>query len=411
MSALAERPAALPLAESRSADGVARPWRSITVAADLAAIEAEWRALEARALVTPYQSFGWISAFTATVGAAHRMEFRHVVLRDAAGEAQAILPLTITRRSGIRFAEFIGGKHANYHMGLYAPAFAAALDAKAAGAMFAEVGAAIGGLDGLIFINQPTVWQGVPNPAALIAAGPSPSGAYKLALHQGDCEGTLKRSMSAHARKKLKNKRNRFAGFGKSTLVRAEEPAEIERIIDAFLMQKAARFRAMGVPDPFADLSVREFLRQAATPGLSVSPPLELYSLDLEGRSVATYVGAVQGSRFSGMATSFDMESEIAKTSPGEILLVDLIKLKCHAGIAVFDLGVGEARYKTTICDDRDELVDTFLPLTGKGRAFALFSRAKRAAKRRIKNSPLALKLAQRAAGWLRRGKRGEAED
>jgi CelD/BcsL family acetyltransferase involved in cellulose biosynthesis len=52
------------------------------------------------------------------------------------------------------------------------------------------------------------------------------------------------------------------------------------------------------------------------------------------------------------MATSFDMASEIAKTSPGEILLVDLIKLKCHAGITVFDLGVGEARYKTTICDD-----------------------------------------------------------
>lgn len=410
MSALAERPVALPLAESRGAGDAARPWRSVAVSSDLAAIEAEWRALEARALVTPYQTFGWIKAFTATVGAAHRMEFCYVVLRDAAGMAQAILPLTITRRSGIRFAEFIGGKHANYHMGLYAPDFAAALDSETARFMLAEVGATIGGLDGLIFVNQPTAWRGIPNPAALIAAGPSPSGAYKLALNQGDCDGTLKRSMSTHARKKLKNKRNRFAGFGKSTVIRAEEPAEIERVIDAFLAQKAVRFRAMGVQDPFSDPAVREFLRQAATPGLSVSPPLELYSLDLEGRSVATYVGAVQGSRFSGMATSFDMETEIAKTSPGEILLVDLIKLKCHAGVTVFDLGVGEARYKTTICDDRDELVDTFLPLTAKGRAFALFSRAKRVAKRRIKSSPLALRLAQRASGWLRRG-RAEPED
>jgi CelD/BcsL family acetyltransferase involved in cellulose biosynthesis len=412
MSALAERPAGRPLAESRSVNGAARPWHSIAIVRDTAAIELEWRALEARALVTPYQSYGWVSAFAATVGTAHEMDVRHVVLRDATGSAQAILPLVITRRGGIRFAEFIGGKHANYHMGLYAPAFAAALDADAAHAMLCEIGATIGGLDGLIFVNQPTTWQGVPNPTALLAAGPSPSGAYKLALEQGDCDGTLRRSMSAHARKKLKNKRNRFAGFGKSTLVRAEEPAEIERVIDAFLAQKAVRFRTMGVPDPFADPSVREFLRQAATPGLSKTPSLELYSLDVDGRSVATYVGAVQGQRFSGMATSFDVESEIARTSPGEILLVDLIKLKCHAGITVFDLGVGEARYKTTICDDRDDLVDTFLPLTAKGRAFALFSRAKRVAKRRIKSSPLALRLAQRASGWLnRRGNNAEVDE
>jgi CelD/BcsL family acetyltransferase involved in cellulose biosynthesis len=118
MSALAERPAALPLAESRSLNDAARPWRSVAIVPDMAAIETEWRALEARALVTPYQSYGWINAFVATVGAAHEMDFRHAVLRDATGAAQAILPLVITRRGGIRFAEFIGGKHANYHMGL-----------------------------------------------------------------------------------------------------------------------------------------------------------------------------------------------------------------------------------------------------------------------------------------------------
>ena len=66
------------------------------------------------------------------------------------------------------------------------------------------------------------------------------------------------------------------------------------------------------------------------------------------------------------------------------------------------DLGVGEARYKTTICDDRDDLVDTFFPLTAKGRAYASFSQAKRALKRRIKASPLALKLSLRVLGWLK---------
>ncbi|MDP3318130.1 MAG: GNAT family N-acetyltransferase, partial [Bosea sp. (in: a-proteobacteria)] len=383
----------------------------LSVVEEIAALADEWRALEDRALVTPYQAYGWVRPFVETVGAAERMAFRHAVLRDAGGAMLAILPLVITRRSGIRFAEFIGGKHANYHMGIYDPAFAAGLDAAGARLMLAEIGAAIGGLDAFIFVNQPTQWQGVPNPLAQLAGGPSPSGAYKLALVPGDGEGSLRRSMSSHAHKKLKNKRNRFVAYGPSEMVRARTPAEIARVIDAFLRQKAARFAMMGIADPFAPPAVRRFLERGAQADGDRPPVLELYSLDVAGQSVATYVGAVQAGRFSGMATSFAMESEVAKTSPGEILLVDLIRLKSREGITVFDLGVGEARYKTTICDERDNLVDSFLPLTARGHAFALFSRAKREAKRRIKASPVALKLAHRVSGWLSRGRKPAADE
>jgi CelD/BcsL family acetyltransferase involved in cellulose biosynthesis len=167
----------------------------------------------------------------------------------------------------------------------------------------------------------------------------------------------------------------------------------------------------MGVPDPFAEPAMHAFLARAAAGDGDATPTIELYSLDLNGRSVATYVGAVQGGRFSGMATSFDMASETIKTSPGELLLADLIRLKCDEGYAAFDLGIGEARYKTTFCDDHDDLVDSFLPLTLKGHLFVPVAQAKRELKRRIKNSPVALKLAQRASGWLRRPKTGAAAD
>ena len=407
MSASPPIPLHRPAGETSYA-GMARRWASIAIETDIAAIEAEWRAFEAQALVTPYQAYGWVRPFVETVGATQGMVFRYALLRDGEGMLCALLPLVITRRSGIRFAEIIGGKHANYHMGLYAPDFAAGLDADAAALMLAEVGRAIGGLDALIFVNQPTQWQGVANPAALLAAGPSPSRAYKLALIAGDGEATLKRSMSSHARKKLKNKRSRFADFGPSTLVRARTPAEIARAVGAFLAQKAARFREMGVPDPFADPAMRAFLTKAAAGDGAERPAIELYTLELEDACVATYVGAVQGDRFSGMATSFDMASETVKTSPGELLLADLIRLKCDEGFSVFDLGVGEARYKTSFCDDHDDLVDSFLPLTLKGRLFAKVAQSKRELKRRIKSSPAALRLAQRASGWLRRRRPSE---
>jgi CelD/BcsL family acetyltransferase involved in cellulose biosynthesis len=411
MSAVADRAPSTSTASALRREVEARPWARVVAGSDLAALEADWRALEAEALVTPYQSYDWVQPFAATIGRAESMDFRFIRIEDGQGGLLALFPLVITRRLGTRFAEFIGGKHANYHMALYRPDFAGALDAVATQVLLREIGAAIGGIDALFLINQPTAWQGIANPPAGLAAGQSPSRAYKLALDPGDGDGTLRRSMSKHARKKLTTKRNRFAEFGPSELVQAQNEVEIARVLDAFLAQKAARFAQMGLPDPFAAPAIRAFLREGALGQHARPPAVELYSLDLAGKSVATYVGAVQGARFSGMATSFDLASETARTSPGEILLVELIKRKCQAGFTMFDLGVGEARYKTTICDDSDELVDTFFPLTAKGRAYAGYSQAKRALKRRIKASPFALKAAQRILGLLKRRKPAEADD
>jgi len=411
MSAVAARAPSLPAATALAQEE-ARAWSRVSVTGKIAELESEWRQLEESALVTPYQAYDWVLPFAETVGQAEAMEFRFARVHDGNGETLALLPLVITRRHGTRFAEFIGGKHANYHMGLYRPGFAEALDADQVGALLREIGGLIGGIDAFVFVNQPVAWQGIANPTARLAAGASPSRAYKLSLQPGDGDGTLRRSMSKHARKKLTTKRNRFAEFGQSELVRAQDEAGIARVLDAFLAQKAARFSQMGLPDPFADPAIRAFLHRAALGSPGRPPIVELYCLDLDGQPVATYVGAVQGERFSGMATSFDMGSETARTSPGELLLVELIKLKCRAGLAMFDLGVGEARYKTTICDDKDDLVDTFLPLTAKGRAYARFSQAKRALKRRIKASPTALKLSLRVFGWLkRRPTQGEVDE
>jgi len=403
MSTLADRASSTSCPAGTPRETAPRVWSRIVASSDIAACEDDWRALESDALVTPYQAYDWVRPYTETIGRDERLDFRFVRVEDDRGALLALFPLVITRRLGVRFAEFIGGKHANYHMALFRRDLAEALDAAATRALLCEIGRAIGGIDALFLINQPSSWDGVANPPALLAAGQSPSRAYKLALQPGDCDGTLRRSMSKHARKKLTTKRNRFAELGPSELVLAQGDAEIARVLDAFLAQKAARFAQLGLPDPFAGPAIRGFLREGACGRDGRPPVIELYSLDLAGRSVATYVGAVQGKRFSGMATSFDLGADAARVSPGEILLVELIKRKCQAGLTMFDLGIGEARYKTTICDDRDDLVDTFLPLTAKGRVYAAYSQAKRALKRRIKASPVALKVAQRIMHGVKR--------
>lgn len=380
------------------ASSATRPWVAVDVSSSIEPMASAWRELERDGLVTPYQSLGWVRAFVETVGAAQAIEFRFVLVSGAGGRWLAILPLVLTRSSGCRFARFIGGKHANYHMGVYAADFASSLTPHTARLMVEDVAAAIGGLDALVFVNQPLDWRGVANPLALLPNSPSPSAAYRLSLAgEGD---PLTRSMSSTSAKKLRHKRKRFAAFGNAELVRAQEPSVIAATVDAFLAQKAARFEQMKIADPFAEPGIRAFLTQAAA---APDAAIELYSLELEGRCVATYVGAVHGGRFSGMATAFALDTEVAKASPGEILLVDLIGLKHREGFTVFDLGVGEARYKTTICDARDELFDSFLPLTAKGRAVALVAQAQQELKRRIKASPVALGLARRLSGLLQR--------
>jgi CelD/BcsL family acetyltransferase involved in cellulose biosynthesis len=376
------------------------PWVSITASEDLDALAPEWRALSDAGLATPYQSHGWISAYARTVAIARKERVFAVAVRGADHRLLAVLPLEILKRRLATVAGFVGDRHANYHMGVFDRDFAAGLTQDMARQMLIDAATAIGGLDAVCFVHQPRSWDGIANPLMALASTGSPSQAYWLTLEQ-DGEATLKRSMSAHARKKMRSKRNRFAEMGVSRTHRAKTPAEIDKLLSDFLRQKAMRFREMGLPDPFSDEGVAEFLRQGTLAGA-----MELYGLELNGRNVSCYVGTTTKTRFSGMATSFEPDEEISRTSPGELLLLDLIAQQCERGLVALDLGVGEARYKSTICDNVDPLFDTFLPLTARGKAHVSIAVAKRRLKAWIKQTPWALSAVNR----LRRDRHTSAE-
>jgi CelD/BcsL family acetyltransferase involved in cellulose biosynthesis len=363
-------------------------------ATGLDAAEAAWRALEEHGHVTPYQRFDWVSAF-----ARHAMDgaaLRVVTFRASCGRPMAVLPFALWRWRGITLAAFVGGKHANFHMGVYAKGAMAGLTAADARAMLEACARALGGVDAFMLTNQPVAWDGARNPLALLEARPSPSQAFKLAL-SGDGDATIRKAMSRHARKKHKTKRARFLEMGPSRHFIARSDADKERILEAFLRQKSQRFSAMGVHDPFQHPGIRAFLRCAS--GLDgQAEALELAALELNGVLIATYVGAVSQGRFSGMATSFEPDPGVIKVSPGELLLVDLIRQQCAAGRSCFDLGVGEARYKTTICEQTEELVDSFVAMSGRGQIVAAVLRLAQRAKGAVKRSPRLHALAMRVS-------------
>jgi len=145
--------------------------------------------------------------------------------------------------------------------------------------------------------------------------------------------------------------------------------------------------RSMGIHDAFAEPGVRRFIEAAATEcDADEAPPVELYALSVGDIIVATMGGMIGGGRFCAMFNSI-APGRFAVESPGEQLIVRLVRQCCERGLTSFDLGIGKARYKSLFCGDAEPLFDSYLPLTARGRAAAFaFSTAatiKRAIKQR----------------------------
>ena len=353
--------------------------------------EAVWRALEHDAIMAPYGRYDWVAAYQRALPDGGRGT-RIAVQRDADGRPVFLMPFQLERRLGLVVATSIGGKHANYHLPLLAPEAAVGLRPHAS-ALLAAAGRAIGA-DLLIMPNVPATWNGLPNPFAE-GGHPSASNAWALRL-EADGPATLARSMSGEARKKMRNKARGLAKVGPVRAFRASSVQEGDLQLDAFYRQKARRFGELGIADPFADPALRGFLHDAATRGLADGDPaVEIHGLTVGEDVIAVLGGAVDRNRFSGMIVSFEA-GPLDRFSPGEMLIVEVIDDLCRRGFRVFDLGAGDARYKRSICDEAEALLDLVIPLTVAGRAAALVEAGLLRAKRRIKASPRAMALVRR---------------
>jgi CelD/BcsL family acetyltransferase involved in cellulose biosynthesis len=387
--AVGVQPAGTDMVDARTSDALVAE-----IIPDLAAVEALWRRLETdpASLQTPYQRFDWVRAYlqaTGQLGSA-----RIVVLRDANGRVRMLLPFTERRAFGLRLARTIGGTHANFHMPLFATRDAAAIPHGNVIAALNRAGRAAG-IDVFALTHQPRMWEGAENPLAATGE-PEASDAYGLMLGP-DPDATARRVLSADARKKLRSKEKRLVeACGAVVYRRAETAEEASRFLSAFFAQKAARFAAMGVADPYADPAIRAFLAAAVS---GADPAIEIHALCLaeSGRVLATFGGAVSERRFSGMMTAFDADPSVSRFSPGDLLLQHLVRDQTARGRRGFDLGVGEARYKASICDETIDLVETIVPVTLRGRSYRIVRQSLVRAKRRIKRDPRLYALLKRA--------------
>jgi CelD/BcsL family acetyltransferase involved in cellulose biosynthesis len=353
-------------ASAPAAKALAGQTWQVDVSEDVTAISRAWLSLEMSGLATPYQTLGWQRAALSTLDANATPLL--VTFRDRHGKTAGLLPLVKTRKTGVSIAMFPGGKHANYNMGLFAPGTAERLTAVDLQAVLASA-AGQAGVDLFVFRNQPHIWAGITNPMARLPHQPAASSAWRADL-MADADAFVASLMSSESRKKLRHKERKLAEIGPLAYVEASTPAEARDLLAAFLAQKKLRFAAMGITNPFDDPAALAFLEQAAAVPLEGGPPapVALYALKTGDRVVAVFGGVIHGGRFCGMFTSFDAAPDVARSSPGDLLILHLVRTMCARGLTAFDLGVGDAAYKSDYCKIREELFDSFLPMTATGR-------------------------------------------
>lgn len=352
---------------------------------DLTVAEPHWRALElVDSLATPYQRYDFLKHWQRHVGSNSGMTPFIVVGFNQESEPLFLLPLGSQPLGGLIGLEFLGGKHANFNMALWRRDVAAAIGADGLRNVLAALS---GHADVLKLVNQPLTWGGATNPFALLPHQRAANYGFSGALVP-DFDALLRARSNSEARKKMRKKERTLASFGELRFERATEPDDVRRVIDAFFKQKSARMRALGMSDAFSLPGVRRFIEAAATEQLLDGKPLiELYALSVDDIIVATMGGIVGSGRFCAMFNSI-IQGRFAVESPGEQLILRLVRACCERELLTFDLGIGEARYKNLLCGDAEPLFDSYISLSAAGRLPAIAFALGAATKRAIKTQP-----------------------
>jgi CelD/BcsL family acetyltransferase involved in cellulose biosynthesis len=358
---------------------------SLTITSDLAPLAGDWRTLQAQAAVSPYQTFDLVDAWVRHAARDAGYETRIGAVRNAKGEVVMILPFGLVHRLGTTVAVYVGGSHFNVNLPLVGPSFR--LEPDAIARMF-DAYCRLTGADLLHLSNQPVAWRSVAHPFLCLPHQEAPDNISLIRVKHDDFAKHVATELTRKVRSELRRKAAKFTQAG-ARMLRADTPQDVDRFLDAFLAQKAKRLAAQGLDDPFASPGIKSFFRDAALKGLSGAEGVELHALEgADGHLLAVRGGARHEDQYALMVQSFDPDDPLAKYSPSEFLIAEVLADACRRGFTLFDFGVGANRFKKVWSNGAVELFNVTHAVSNKGRLYAGLVQLTAAAIRYIKRNP-----------------------
>ncbi len=380
--------------QSRTAESPARSTASriahVDIVADLDRAEPVWRAFEEPGnLSTPYQRFDMLSPWQRLVGSHEGALPFIVIARDAEQKPLALLPLSLRQSHGVRTACFMGGKHTTFNMGLWNAEFAAQ-------AVVADLDALVaplrGHVDVLSLTQQPKRWHDQQNPFTLLPRQSAINGCPLLVMEPG---GPPASRISNSFRRRLKSKEKKLQALAGYRYHLATTDADVTRLLDWFFRIKPARMAEQKLPNVFAEPGVEQFIRSACLSARGEGRVIDIHALECDDEVIAIFAGVADGQRFSIMFNTYTL-SEQARYSPGLILMRNIIDRYAERGYRSLDLGIGSDDYKRMFCKGDEDIFDSFVPLTSRGKLAAMAMSSLNHGKRLVKQNQMLFDLAQK---------------
>jgi CelD/BcsL family acetyltransferase involved in cellulose biosynthesis len=363
----------------------------ITVHEDLSAIEQDWRAFEASADGTVFQSFDWLATWQRLIGVRNGVRPAIVVGRDGAGTILFLLPLSVCSTGFARELTWLGSELCDYNAPVLAANFSARVDAKRFMALWETIARCLQDNPRLRydFINlekMPETVGAQPNPMRYLGGTMTPSGAYLTHL-TGDWETFYVAKRSSATRRRDRIKRKRLGELGEVKFVNPASDSETLLTLDTLMAQKARSFARMGVDNLFAKPGHAEFYRALASDP-ATRHLVHVSRLDVGATVAAINLGLTYRDCYHHLLASYD-DGEVSRFGPGAAHLNDLLHQAIDRGFRIFDFTIGDERYKRDWCDTELKLYDYIAAATWRGALVAMPMLAALRLKRRIKQTPV----------------------
>ncbi len=384
----------------------------IAVYEDLAAVEHEWRAFEAHADCTVFQSFDWLATWQRHIGTRDGVQPAIVVGHDGAGAILFLLPLSVCAAGGVRELTWLGSELNDYNAPLLGPTFSTRIDRAAFLALWQDITRSLQAhprlrYDIIAFAKMPETVGAQQNPMRYLGGTINPSGAYLTHL-TGEWEAFYTGKRSSATRRRDRTKRKKLSEYGEIKFVNPASDSEILSSLDTLMAQKARSFARMGVGNLFAKPGHTDFYRALATDP-ATKHVVHVSRLDVGATAAAVNLALIYRGCYYHLLASYT-DCDLSRFGPGAAHLHDLMHYAIDRGCRTFDFTIGDERYKRDWCDTELALYDYIAPVTWRGALVAMPMLAAQRIKRWIKQTPVvwsAFSAARAFVGSLVRRVRG----
>lgn len=363
----------------------------------LADVETLWRTLEAPGIDSPGQSFAFIKLWIAALGIAEADQL--YLVGEVDGAPVALLPLLRRRARGIRLLSWFPGSHVGCNAPLVDTTRLRAMSPTERSTLWHKMRASAVGADLLYLKSVPEhIVEGV-DLFAELGRSLTAETLYRARFASWDEANATQRTKSR--RKHDRQQGDRLEAMGEVAFEEIESGDKARVVLEIMFRQRAARFRDMGVPDPFTAADIRRFYDWTVQRDSGVA--VKLHVLWLNGDVAAVRYNIAASDRLFCLISSMSDDPAIQAGSPGKQCLLRVMQTVFDAGYRVFDMGAGLTDEKRHWCNEQIPVRHHYLPLTRRGALAASAHHSWQTLRGRIKSDEKLSRAARSARGFMLR--------